>query len=138
MPEADPLLVSIIRLGVCASNSTEGRAQEAITLLVHGLLVSGFIIPARQFMLSDDLPSELLEKIDYLDKTEPLPPGENPEPEDPVYVHLSNVRFALPGHVLTSRNSEKSFWRGRIADVSGFSLYLLGDAPGTKEEPPSE
>lgn len=118
--ECDPVLQAIVDASLNIGDATDGRVDSPIILNVGGMIVSGRIISAREFMLSDPLTNAILEEAEKL----------NPSSEGiadislndgPNYIHLSGARFFTPGLKPAPAN-DNIYWRGRIADVSGFSF----------------
>lgn len=53
------------------------------------------------------------------------PEGETPENDGPPsYIHLEDARFISSSNQIPN-NFEKSFWRGRLSEVSGFLMGSL-------------
>ena len=106
------------------ADDTQGRAESAITLNVGGVLVTGYITSARQFMLSHILTDKFLEVAEGQFKQAGMLSDDSFE-----YIHLRDAKFFLPGHLPIPSSRDGVFWRGRLSDVSGFTFGVLGLDP---------
>jgi hypothetical protein len=127
---SDPLFKMLVEIGIKMSDSTEGRTKLGITLHVAGMLVSGYVINQRQFLLTHPLTDKLLEVGEKLEESDEESVAV--DDESPHFIHLSDARFFLPGHPPIP-NDGGVYWRGRISEVSGFSFGILDV---TEDNPP--
>lgn len=129
--EKDWFLQSLVTM----ANISESKSLFGITLLTHGFLVSGQLVSGREYFkgfaenvasVIDD--SEIAKSVtdsfinmgnkvyDKLDN------DNNPPP--PTFIHLSNAKyFHTNGQPIPA--NEGIMWRGRLSEVSGFSLGVL-------------
>lgn len=124
--ECDPVLQAIVVASLNMGDATDGRVESPIVLNMGGIIVSGHIISAREFMLSHPLTNSIFEEAERLNKLDPpsVKIQDNSLDDVPNFIHLSGARFFTPGlQPILTKNS--LYWRGRIADVSGFSFGLL-------------
>ena len=126
----DPFLQSLIRV----VNRVD--VEVPVTLAVQGLLISGMLCSALKYSeaFSDSWGPELLSifgdqgaELYRKSMTQGLNAMSNQSESTEGYIHLKQVQYRagtasvespagpLPGHL----------WRGRLTDVSGFSLGLL-------------
>ncbi len=119
------------------ANSSHSIGFCGIPLLTHGFLVSGQLISGKDYFhgfaevfsggLSDaDIETKENVKDSFIkmgnNVYEKLKDEDNPTP--PAYIHLSEAKFFHPnGNPIPS--NEGVFWRGRISEISGFSLGSL-------------
>jgi hypothetical protein len=103
--------------------------NRPITLTVGGMLVSGYIVGAKEFLLSDKLAFRHLAQSDSPEEIVP-PVGEEP-PNDPPddsrsFIHLRDVKFYSPGsdHP-TPVPDAVPYWRGKLSAIDGFFLGTL-------------
>lgn len=105
-----------------------------VTLTVNGLVISGTIVSQSDFIkdfsaklgdglgetLKDEGIRETIRQTYTLmtDKITETPEDERP---DPLLIHLRDVRF-YPSSQAPVPNSDGLWWRGKLSDVSGFSL----------------
>lgn len=112
--------------------------ETAITLQVSGLLVSGVVMPAAKYL--DEIAvayrdsckanPEIGKRLSLLIasyKTLVEPPEGADEEPFPQFIHLRDTRFFTPGKKLVPA-SGSTLWRGRIAEVGGFTLGALTTA----------
>lgn len=121
----------------------------SLTVQLGGILVSGFVIPGKQYFeeFSSEYSNAVAEAVpqakelaatykQYLSQygVAVYPEKDDKEPDDtaplPVYIHMKDA------HVFTSGanpipGNRGVFWRGRISEVSGFFLGHL--SPGKPE-----
>lgn len=127
----------LLRDFVEMANDNPAKEIMDITLLTHGVLVTGLLVSGREYFrgigealakatgnpdskTAQDIKEHYIQlgnkTYDNIDK------AENPYPVN--FIHLKNARFfhpngtALPG-------SEGVWWRGRLFEVSGFFLGSL-------------
>ena len=108
-----------ILLALIAAVEAEEPLEAAVTLLVSGFLVSGFVVSYDKFMKQHPLTVEVL-KI----PNEPDP--ESPEPTDniPEFIHLRDARYFVPGGNPIPGNTG-IFVRIPLDSIHGFSFGLL-------------
>jgi hypothetical protein len=124
----DPLLKIIVEISTEMADSTQGQVETGITLQVGGMLVTGHIIPVRQFLLEHPLTDRILEAYEKLEKQDPTP--EEDKNDAYHYIHLSGARIFLPGQPPIPTQGEGVYWRGRISEVSGFWFRNLTVSDG--------
>jgi hypothetical protein len=112
----------------------------SITLLTHGLLVSGTLVGGAKYFegfgnefasgfsdaeSADAVRASFAQYGDiYARKDDDSPTsGENP-----MYIHLMDARFFNPGGRPIPGN-RGVWWRGRLSEVSGFMVGVLEPAP---------
>ncbi|MFD1383871.1 gas vesicle accessory protein GvpU [Rhodanobacter aciditrophus] len=116
--------------------ANSGKMSFDITLTVGGFLVSGTLIGGKEYFqgfgeeFSFGLKGEAAEKVKaafskngdvYANKSEPA--------LAPSYIHLKNAHFFHTSGTPVPEN-RGVWWRGRISEVSGFSLgALINDGP---------
>lgn len=110
----------------------ENNGSMGLTLVTHGFLVSGQLIGGKEYFegFGDDLASAIPNGGDKIKQTY-KEMGEkvyNREKEGnshaPTFIHLKNAKFFHPNGqpIPTNRGV---LWRGRISEISGFSLGQL-------------
>ncbi|MEE4451446.1 gas vesicle accessory protein GvpU [Novosphingobium resinovorum] len=111
--------------------------EQAMTLQVNGLIVSGVMIGGAKYF---ELQTALVEpfatdemKVAYYMKevfataADLYKPEEEDEaPSMPTYIHLRNAQFFSPGQ--RPLPGEGVLWRGRLSSVDGFSFGSLSVA----------
>src|SRR5947208_16412215 len=90
----DPVLKMVIELSAKMADTTDVRAEAGVTLNVGGLLISGYITSARQFMLSHIMTDKCLEAAERPFKDAGMLSQETVES-----IHLTRATFCLPGHL---------------------------------------
>jgi len=119
--KADPVLKMVIQFAIRMGDSTQGRAGLILTLQVGGLLVTGRVISARQFLLAHPLTDRLLEGLESPTTGPPI--LVNDVADDGIeFVHLAEAFFSAPLQPKAADKGVGVFWRVRLADVSAFSL----------------
>ena len=141
-PEAQiaaPLDTVLLLMVEGINNLTEPIVDGApINLFVSGILLSGQIIPDWQWFeeqaaLNPGAPEAMIAEIlkDKRDRVRQLrdlgPTDLTPEQREealahPTFIHLKNCRVFMPQPVPSSGDL---YWRGRLADVSGWSYGQL-------------
>lgn len=134
LAEPDPedwFLQSLVRM----SNNSEVGFE--LTLTVGGTIISGTLCSVREYFerFGKDFQAgwdKIGAETDFDETIASL--GKKPEDlteeqEDnlppPLYVHLKNARFYVPGQRPIPSNG--LLWRGRIAEVDGFALGTFLD-----------
>lgn len=128
--DVDPALKLIVEIGTKASEETQGRAELGITLVVGGILVSGYVTTVRQFMLGHDCTEPILDTIQANFKSLGIFGDDTLD-----YIHLRGAKFfspSQPSFILSGDGGV--FWRGRLSEVSGFFLDCLGEVPAEGDE----
>ena len=111
---------------------------QSVTLTVGGSMISGDVIGGRQFFeaLSEQIDQGAFEGDEdgavrrvLRDSWNTLgggvyPPSSGETVHPMSYIHLRNARMFVPGQ--KPLPSKGMLWRGKLADVSGFSLGSLG------------
>lgn len=124
-PESDWMLRYLVNL------ANQQGLQMGITLQVDGMLVSGILVGGQTYFegitqniseamgASEETKSipELFQRINKAVQTEagadkPMPP--------PAYIHLKNTYFFNTANDTPIPNGEGVWWRGKLAQVSGF------------------
>lgn len=131
----DFLLQMVVKLSTTFSDATDRRIETGITLHVGGLLVTGHIITARDFLMDHPLTDKMLEVKEMLDKREPSE-KQGEENDLPEFIHLRDAHFLVPGQRPIPTNDAGVFWRGRIADIAGFSFGILKEGTGLEGTQP--
>ncbi len=107
-----------------------------VTLLTGGMMVTGSVVSGRRFVqhMLDDVVSTVGNEgvredlkgafSTYLDA---YPEGQaQVEGRLTIFIHLENAKFFVPGGAQPIPTGGKGvFWRGKIADVSGFNFGTL-------------
>lgn len=118
-------LVSIV-------NQSEIQITIGITIITHGFLISGELIGgkeyfnefAKEFTNGDESMNSIREVFSnqgdeiYNNKTE------SSDISKLQYIHLKNARYFHPGEKSIPTN-KSILYRGRLAEVSGFTLGIL-------------
>ena len=129
-PPLDHFLQSLVGL---ANHGVE----MGITLTVGGFLISGFLASGKRYFddlaeaaINVDLSEETREQLRkyYLNfgSAYEMSPETDAEAPSPVYLHLRDAKYfhhsgkSIPGNASV-------WWRGRISEVNGFSLGVLGE-----------
>lgn len=129
---------TVLQLMVGSINNLTEPIEDGspINLFVQGILLSGQIIPDWQWFeeqASGTSPEAMIagilkEKRDRARRLrgrvlEDLTPEEHEEAlAPPAFIHLKNCRVFMPQPV---PSSEDLYWRGRLADISGWSYGQL-------------
>ncbi|GAA0940725.1 hypothetical protein Vau01_071660 [Virgisporangium aurantiacum] len=141
-PEAqiEAPLDTVLLLMVEGINSLVNPIQDGspINLFVRGILLSGQIIPDWQWFeeqanLNPGAPEAMIAEIlkEKRDRVRHLrdrgPTDLTPEQHEealaqPAFIHLKNCRVFMPQPVPSSGDL---YWRGRLADISGWSYGQL-------------
>jgi hypothetical protein len=129
---SDPWLAMVVELSTKMADSTQGNAETEITLQVSGMLVSGYIISTRQFLLEHPLTDRLLEEIDRQNRADATA-SPNPEKNQVEFIHLRDTRFYTPGQPPIPTSGPGTFWRCRLSDVSGFHFGILKVGPPSSD-----
>ena len=135
----DWFLQELVRL----ANDHPGGVSLPVTLCVNGLLVSGVLISGQAYFegfadtlatavtnASDDARWKIREMFahygSFYKKTrDGDAPQVAPENRDaPEFIHLVNAQFFVGSSLIPT--DQKIWWRGRIAEVDGFILGVLG------------
>lgn len=126
--EKDWLLQLFVNM---VNNATDVQISLPITLITHGLLVSGRLIGGKQYfesigeVLSTAMGSSEGVKNSFIElgeKTYSNPQNEKKTP--PTYIHLQEAKFFHPNGNPVPINTGV-YWRGRISEVSGFMFGTL-------------
>lgn len=122
---ADELLQFIAGL-VNKEKSSNEKIQ--VTLNVSGLLVSGYIIPASDFIEQYPLTAKIKEAAEELEKKSGSHPSDslNSEPKykRPEFIHLSGAKYFSPG-VKPVPDGDGLFVRINLSSVSSFHFGML-------------
>jgi len=115
---------------VTAANHEKDFTQP-ITLWVGGGVISGLLVSGKKFFdvysdefsqrFSSDDSEGMRDLIRDLGKTY-YEPVENPMADDTIFVHLLDAKFWTPSGSLPSIGNPGVAWRGRISQVTGYSL----------------
>jgi hypothetical protein len=121
----DNLLEALVKIAEDRSPATPHDALH-VTLLVGGTLVTGRIISHDEFVRQHPFLEKLWEK--YPRPLSELPPQQRITGEGERWcIHLADARFAVPGQPAPS--GPGVYWRGRLAEVVGFSFAKPAAAP---------
>lgn len=117
--------------------ANRGLIEIAVTVTVDGFLISGQLSSGRRYfqetsiLLRESLLAELAPIYDSIrDEVYPEPNLEvEPDESDlaPTFIHLRDAKYFHPGGQPIPANTGV-WWRGRISQLSGFSVGLLGIA----------
>ena len=128
--EKDHMLQFFVNL----ANQSAGSLSFGITLVTHGFLVSGMLIGGNDYFkgLAEET-SQMPEGFENLGNTfkkaiekmgEDTYGEEDKISSNPTFIHLKNARFyTTNGNPLPANRGV--WWRGRLTEISGFSLGLL-------------
>jgi hypothetical protein len=135
----DWFLQELVRL----ANEHPESVSLPVTLCVNGLLVSGVIVSGQAYFegFADTLATAVTNVSDdsrwnirqmfaqygefYKPKRSETAAGRKaPSPEAPEFIHLRNAQFFIGSNLVPT--DQKVWWRGRIAEVDGFMLGVLG------------
>jgi hypothetical protein len=113
-------------------NIVEGGVSFDITLNVSGNIVSGALIGGKQYFkllgesfasgLGDNEAADSL-KATFIKKGEEIYDENTKDIHEPNYLHLKDAKFFVGGGGIPSNKGV--LWRGRISEISGFSLGKL-------------
>jgi hypothetical protein len=122
----DPLLPLLIDIAE-ESEVTEGvpKFNRPITLTIGGILVSGFIVSRKEFLMSDDLIFRRVWERFLAPEVAAPPPLEDGKDEPQKFIHLRDTKFFTPDH-RPIPTDHGVYWRGRLSAVDGFFLGGLG------------
>lgn len=112
--------------------------NQSITLWVAGGLISGVLVSGSKFF--DVYTDEMVRRVtpDGQETTRALfrmigeryyEPPENPIANNTAFIHLLDAKFWAPSGAIPSAQSEGVAWRGRISQITGFSLGQMVSAP---------
>lgn len=107
----------------------------SVTLFVKGTVISGDLIGQRPYLeefiagFTVSMDEELREHMrDAFGLNDPEPADEDrPLAAEIQYIHLSNAQVFAPGQPPLPQNG--LLWRGKMADVDGFSLGRFENRP---------
>jgi hypothetical protein len=125
----DPILQTVVKLAAVMGDRTDGRSTQPITLHTGGLLISGHLISAQEFFLDHPITNLILEVHDQSGDGK-APVAEHAVDDDLQFIHLAGAHFFAPGQPPIP-TGDGVFWRGRMADVSGFCFGALAVAPAS-------
>jgi hypothetical protein len=120
----------LVEMIVKFSEVEESPLESPITLIVGGLLVSGYIISKEKFIEINPLTARIKEIADKQER-ENAEPEEAEEPEDDGkrrYIHLRDARYFSPGQPPIPTTGSVSC-RIKLSDVAGFNFGYLGTSP---------
>lgn len=128
-PQHDPRLEALVHI----VNSVE-NGDVGVTLFVNGCIVTGMLIGARMYLkeyarqwrgaMSDPEIAEEVERIIIDQGEESIRKLEAQEsPPRNAFIHLRNARY-ITGHVIAPQEGGL-LWRGRLSEVSGWSLGAI-------------
>jgi hypothetical protein len=112
--------------------TAEGKAFEPdVTLLVGGILVSGFVVSKKKYMEHHPIVARIQKVCDEHKDEMPKADDEQSEDLSPDFIHLRDARCFTPsgGPVPTNQGV---FWRISLESVQGFHFGLLGVPPVEK------
>lgn len=121
VPE-DKLLTFLIQM----VNGSE--AEFGMTLNIGGVVVSGYLVGQQRYFgegFAEDF-GELLGKSERKAEVKDAigKPGKFYEEADLDFIHMKDARIFLGTTVIPSGNG--IWWRGRVKEVQGYSLGVLG------------
>ncbi len=116
-------------------NLDETNSQSiGVTILTHGFLVSGVVISGREYfdLISDEITSskrmqgkdEEIQEVKKHFNEMGIVTYERSKDTDPTFIHLKEARYFHPSRNPIPANNGL-LWRGRISEISGFSLGIL-------------
>ena len=121
--KTDIVLDTFISSSLSIATSSGGDTGEGVTIACEGVVVSGRIISAVEYLNShpylEAIANGAMQAVDS---------EENPNESwerlmEEKYLHLRDARIFSPGQdSLPSRNAEGLFWRCRRDLISGYSL----------------
>lgn len=115
----DKLLLMIIGSSQMLADKTDGRFEPSITIVCGGVIVSGIIISAREYVRSSSILDTIGETFDEVPRQVGEPSGfENLHEEG--FIHLREAQFFFPGQVPIPANG--MYFRARIADINGYTF----------------
>ena len=133
IPEFDDYLEFLVD----TANSLPGMPMLPITLLVKGLVVTGFLASGRDYFnsVSAQIADVFAVKDERRERMITVFGGraefykenlQSPEPEasEPLFIHLAKARV-FNGTVAMPTNEAGVWWRGRLSEVDGFFLGTL-------------
>jgi hypothetical protein len=133
----DPMLLAYVR-------AVELGAELGLTITVPGATISGILISRRAFRvahsaelaegargadlhrLARGVEETLAGELALADALAPDTNDLDEVPEDLTYLHLRAARFLSGGALVPSVGRPGALWRGRLEDVTGWSLGSLG------------
>jgi hypothetical protein len=107
-----------------------------VTLQVSGLLVSGYLVSGKAYFeavgeqiirgvaQNAALAEQMRKMFSTFESAYPNDPGQKDRPV-PQFVHLQNARFYSTDATPVPSN-EGVWWRGRISEISGIVIGILG------------
>ena len=132
----DWFLQELVRM----ANDHPDAVALPVTLSVKGLLVSGVLVSGKAYFegfantlatavtnVSDDSRWRIREMFaqyaDLYKKDRGSPVAQAPR-DAPEFIHLGDAQFFIGSNLIPT--GQKVWWRGRIAEVDGFILGVLG------------
>ena len=133
----DPMLLAYVR-------AVELGAELGLTINVPGATISGILIARRAYRvahtaafaegargaelhtLAAGVEESLAGELALADALAPDPGTPGAVPEDLAYLHLRDARFLSGGALVPPIGRPGALWRGRLEDVTGWSLGSLG------------
>jgi hypothetical protein len=109
----------VMLLALIAIAEAEEPIEHDVTLLVGGLLVSGFIISADKFMKHHQTSTGIWNILNKMESEEPQPTDAPRE-----YIHLRGAKYYFPGAKPIPDNTS-IFVRISLESVHGFSFGKL-------------
>ena len=109
--------------------------EVALTLNIHGAIVTGILIGSRAYYdgitesslhLKDDTMSKIIAKRfgdlrdEYLKQKQEQGDKKDDEEAAATYIHLKNAKYNQPAMIASA-----SWWRGKISSIDSFSFDSL-------------
>ena len=129
MTVEDDKLLDVVLLTAChVADKTECVHETGITLCVKGLLVSGVIISATDYLQSNPILYNLTEMA--VEATgDKRADTKYAEAVGRGFIHLKHARFFQGGGEMVPNGTDGVFWRGCVAQVDGFFLGRITVSP---------
>ena len=127
MRKNDVYLAALI---VCATKGGESMEVD-VTLMVNGLLVTGFIVSADKWRKHNANAAAIDEAIrKLLGETHSSPETAEPESAPPIsHIHLRDAKFYSPGQHPIPGGDEGTHVRISLDAVDGFTFGYIGPPP---------
>jgi hypothetical protein len=117
----------VLMLAICASKS-EPPLEQPVTLIVGGLLVSGYVISYETYLKHHPLTQELAAaENDWAERH----PEEAAVEYPPQFLHLRDARYFAPGQTPVPAEGTV-YCRLSLDAIQGFSLGVLEVASAAK------
>lgn len=116
----DFILESLIDALLAGSDLTDGQFAGGITVMLHGMTITGKVISYKEWAQSYQITDSIDEIISRLGNVE----GNGPIAENLIapkrFLHLKNARCYLPGHGFVPNQGDGTYFRCRLDSIDGF------------------